>query len=290
MSAENAGRIDPERGGNFVVSNGDPGGVRDENLAPDAPGTTTDVSPAGMELMFQTQDDPAAFDEPVIPETAEYNEESAREKQTSFKRPDADQKQILSSKRRSAGGGPSNQFREKFDNLMKRLEDRFQNERLILEEKHSRELEEAMGYFSLSSVEREAKQQELQISLLEDIGNMAQQLHELTGALGPIDDFENLTLPSDPKVLEEYAQRMQSLEEHFQREKLELERKHASEMEQALGSLKMTREQREYKQLELQDQLSAEIGDMAKQLEELNRAKEAYESKMGMLKQQLTKE
>jgi hypothetical protein len=170
---------------------------------------------------------------------------------------------------------------------MKRLEDRFQAERVELEEKHNKELEEAMGYFSLDSDEREAKQQELQVSLLEDIGNMAKQLHDLTGALGPNDDLENLTLPSDPQVLEQYANRMETLEEQFQKEKFDLERKHAAEMEQALGTLKLSREERDVKQQELQNQLSAEIGDMAKQLEELNRAKHDYEAKMAYLKQQL---
>jgi hypothetical protein len=187
-----------------------------------------------------------------------------------------------------AGPVSKKHFRQQFDQLMKRLEDRFQAERVELEEKHSRELEDAMGYFSLNSDEREAKQQELQVSLLEDIGNMAQQLHDLTGALGPHDDVENITLPSDPQVLEQYANRMQGLEEQFQNEKFELECKHAAEMEEALGTLKLSREQRDVKQLELQDQLSAEIGDMAKQLEDLNRAKQDYETKMAVMKQQLT--
>jgi len=279
---------------------GDPGGViKEHQSAPDAPGTTTDASPAGMELTFHT--DPAAYEEPIIPQPVHEDEGAWQnpERLVTFQSPAVSSEQQPRNQKQSTpppkkktapGGAPSSQFREQFDNLMKRLEDRFQNERLSLEEKHSRELEEAMGYFSLSSNEREAKQQELQISLLEDIGNMAQQLHELTGALGPEDDIENLTLPSDPKVLEDYAKRMQTLEEQFQTEKVELEKKQASEMEQALGTLKMSSQQREAKQYELQDQLSAEIGDMAKQLEELNRAKEAYESKMGSLKQQLTKE
>ena len=207
---------------------GDPGGVRDElYLAIDAPGTTTDVSPAGMELTFpMSTTDPAAFEEGIIPETVyEEDEDSSPEepqKRISFQPP----KQSTTSGKNQK----PTQFREQFDHLMKRLEDRFLAERLSLEEKHSRELEEAMGYFSLSSGEREAKQQELQISLLEDIGSMAQQLHELTGALGPDDDVENLTLPSDPRVLEEYARRMQGLEEHFQYEKLQLDQKQANEM------------------------------------------------------------
>lgn len=273
-----------------IDAGGDPGGVRDdEKMAPDAPGNDVKISPAGMELTFQTTTSDAVYKEPIVPETA-YEDPFKDQKKISFKAPPIDTKRS----RHASSGAPQTenpkQFREQFDHLMKRLEDRFQNERLGLEEKHCRELEEAMGYFSLSSGEREAKQQELQISLLEDIGDMAQQLHELTGALGSEGDAESLTLPSDPKMLEEYARKMQSLEDQFQREKLELEQQQANEMEQALGSLKMTREQREGKQLELQDQISAEIGDMAKQLEELNRAKEAYESKMGMVKQQLTKE
>ena len=263
---------------------GDPGGIRDEQQqAPDAPGSTTAASPAGMELAFPMTTDPAAFEEGVVPETVLEGEdlsEQQPQKRISFEQPQQYTKQEPQK---------PTQFREQFDRLMNRLEDRFQGERLSLEEKHSRELEEAMGYFSLSSGEREAKQQELQMALLEDIGSMAQQLHELTGALGPGDDVENLTLPSDPKVLEEYARKMQSLEEHFQAEKLQLEKKHASEMEHALGTLKMTTGQRVAKQAELQDQLSTEISDMANQLDDLNRAKEAYESKMGQLKEQLTK-
>lgn len=262
------------------VDAGDPGGVRDdEKLAPDAPGKDQEMSPAGMELTFETTPTSAAAVYDGSPEESAYQDPYQEQKKISFKSPPPPE----------SGGEKPKQFREQFDHLMTRLEDRFQNERLGLEEKHCRELEEAMGYFSLSSNEREVKQQELQVSLLEDIGDMAQQLQELTGALGS-EDAESLTLPSDPRVLEEYAQKMQNLEDQFQREKLELEKKQASEMESALGTLKMSRQQRETKQLELQDEISAEIGDMAKQLEELNNAKEAYESKMGMLKQQLSKE
>lgn len=265
---------------------GDPGGVRDETqLAPDAPGSTKAASPAGMELTFPTSTDPAAFEEGIMPETVLEEEESSAQGQPQRKITFQQPQQSTNDQEQKP-----TQFREQFDHLMNRLEDRFQGERLSLEEKHSRELEEAMGYFSLSSGEREAKQQELQMSLLEDIGSMAQQLHDLTGALGPADDVENLTLPSDPKVLEEYARKMQGLEEQFQAEKIQLEQKHATEMEQALGTLKMTTGQREAKQAELQDQLSAEIGDMANQLDELNQAKEAYELKMDQLKEQLTKE
>jgi len=268
---------------------GDPGGVREERLTPDAPGVTTEVSPAGMELTFTTSDEPAVFEKPQKDSLRE-EELLLQQKRISFSPPPAetiDTAAATGQVRHATTERKPTKFREQFDSIMNRLEDRFQVERLNLEEKHSRELEEAMGYFSLSSGEREAKQKELQISLLDDIGSMAQQLHELTGVLGPGDDVENLTLPSDPKVLEEYARKMQELEAHFQKEKLQLERKHASEMEEALGTLKMTSHQREAKQVELQDQLSAEIGDMAKQLEDLNKAKEVYESKVGALKSQL---
>ncbi|CAB9517069.1 expressed unknown protein [Seminavis robusta] len=279
--------------GNNANAGGDPGGVRDERIvAPDAPATTMEISPAGMELTFQA-DDPAAFVDSELPDLSQEGS-SFREpsKKISFKTAEA------MKEGKSEGYGPlppprekPTQFREQFDHLMTRLEDRFQNERLGLEEKHSRELEEAMGYFSLSSGEREAKQQELQMSLLEDIGNMAQQLQELTGTLGADEAMgESLTLPSDPNILEEYAKRMHHLEDHFQREKMQLEQKHASEMEEALGTLKMSREHREAKQVDLQNELSAELGGVEKQLEELNRAKEEYEAKMGNLKRQLSQD
>jgi hypothetical protein len=280
------------------MGDGDGGGGR--KAGKDAPGTSVEFSPAGMELTIPSN--PAIFKETPIPETVDdhssrlekgedaLGEEKPQEKPMAQlaedKNPNIERQSTW--KTGTAGAATPTRFREQFDHLMKRLEDRFQTERLGLEEKHSRELEEAMGYFSLNSDEREAKQQELQIALLEDIGSMAQQLQDLTGALGPQDDMENLTLPSDPKVLDEYARKMQSLEEQFQKEKLELERKHAAEMEEALGTLKLSREQREAKQLELQDHLSAEIGDMAKQLEELNHAKKDYETKMEVLKKHLT--
>lgn len=257
--------------------------------APDAPGNTINASPAGMTLSI-----PNAAQGAIMPETVQEDSTQDGGTREEFKteEPDNDDKDVNVERTArfvvpATGSSSQKQFRQQFDQLMKRLEDRFQNERLELEEKHSKELEEAMGYFSLTSEEREAKQQELQVSLLEDIGNMAQQLTDLTGVLEPNEEMENLTLPSDPQVLEQYANRMQGLEEQFQQEKYELERKHASEMEEALGTLRLSREQRDAKQLELQDQLSAEIGDMAKQLEELNEAKQDYESKMAMLKRQL---
>lgn len=276
---------------------GDPGGVRDERKpAPDAPASVLGVSPAGMELTIPSNA-PAPFADAEIPDLSQegssYRGGGEADKKISFNATRAVRTGNTDGYEpvRAPSKGKPTKFREQFDNLMARLEDRFQHERLSLEEKHSRELEEAMGYFSLSSGEREAKQQELQMSLLEDIGNMAQQLQELTGTLGADEDTgENLTLPSDPKVLEEYARKMQGLEEQFQREKIELEQKHASEMEEALGVLRKSREQREAKQIQLQDEISAEIGGMAKQLEELNRAKEEYESKMELLKRQLSQE
>jgi hypothetical protein len=269
---------------------GDPGGVRDENLTRgDAPGSNMDISPAGMELSFPT-DDQAAFE---LADVSHASSSRQSGKRISFK-----PATVNVNTRTADAYVPTprqrekpTQFREQFDLLMNRLEDRFQNERLSLEEKHSRELEEAMGYFSLSSGERDAKQQELQMALLEDIGDMAQQLQELTGTLGADDDTgDNLTLPSDPRVLEMYAKRMQNLEEQFQREKMQLEQKHAVEMEEALGTLKTSRGKRDATQMQLQEEISAEIGGISKQLEELNRAKEAYESKMGVLKQQLSQE
>jgi hypothetical protein len=273
---------------------GDPGGVRDDKLSRgDAPGSNMDISPAGMELTFPTGD-PAAFDGAYIPETASHASSS---RQSAKRIPFNPATKNVQTRMEDAyvpvphQRDKPTQFREQFDLLMNRLEDRFQNERLTLEEKHSRELEDAMGYFSLSSGEREAKQQELQMALLEDIGDMAQQLQELTGTLGADDDTgENLTLPSDPRVLEMYAKRMQNLEEQFQREKMELEQKHAIEMEEALGTLKTSRGKRDAKQSQLQEEISAEIGGISKQLEELNRAKETYESKMSVLKQQLSQE
>lgn len=277
---------------------GDPGGVRDDenHMAPDAPGLDIEKTPAGMDITFQTPSTDGAVhpDDPIIPppEGAAYDDAyNFQQPKVSFEAPPLETRRAsFDPASAHQGGQQPKQFREQFDGLMTRLEDRFQNERLNLEEKHSRELEEAMGYFSLSTVEREAKQEELQTALLEDIGNMAQQLNELTGTLGTEGDGESLTIPSDPRVLEEYARKMQDLEDQFHREKEELEAKQANDMERALGTLKLSREQREAKQLQLQDQLSAEVGDMTRQLEELNQAKHAYESKMGIIKKQLSKE
>lgn len=296
---------------------------------PQDPPSEAEESPEGIEITIPS-DDALRQTTSIVPETVtEEGEESLygltqqlREQQRLLQ---IQQQQVAMMEGvatdDTAGMDDSYPFRAQFDDMMSLLGKRFENERRNLEGKHAQELEDALNMLSFTSSERDTKRQEMQVALLEDIGDMAQQLHDLTGMLGSVPEGSeydamaaaaavgaNLeggvggflpqqepttTIRQPPPssgravVPEEYLQQMNRLEEQFQLEKLEMERKHAMEMEEALGALKLSREQRESHQRVLQDQLLDEIKEMAKQLEQLNKAKEAYESKMDTLRKRL---